>query len=147
MSCVVTINTIINREKGVKFRREIGHATLKYRKFNNFDSTSFRHDIFQQNWNNTESCTDPNSTWAAWKQLFLECVNKHAPLCEKRTRAIKSPWITPHLKKRKHDRDILKRLNAAVIQSTPKLSKPKNRPIETHFMQMKVNQPDLENYK
>ena len=27
-----------------------GHATVKYRKFKNFDSTSFRHDISQQNW-------------------------------------------------------------------------------------------------
>ena len=46
--------------------------------------------------------------WAAWKQLFLECVNKHAPLHVKRARASKSPWITPYLKKRMHDRDILK---------------------------------------
>ena len=85
-----------------------GHATVKYRKFKNFDSASFRHDISQQNWSDIESCTDSNSMWAAWKQLFLECVNKHAPLHEKCTRAIKSPWITPHLKKRMHDRDILK---------------------------------------
>ena len=46
--------------------------------------------------------------WAAWKQLFLECVNKHAPLHVKRARVSKSPWITPYLKKRMHDRDILK---------------------------------------
>ena len=85
-----------------------GHATVKYRKFKNFDSTScFRH-ISQQNWSNIESCTDRNSMWAAWKQLFIECTNKHAPLREKRTCAIKLPWITPHVKKRMHDRDILK---------------------------------------
>ena len=46
--------------------------------------------------------------WAAWKQLFLECVNKHAPLHVKQARASKSPWITPYLKKRMHDRDIFK---------------------------------------
>ena len=46
--------------------------------------------------------------WAAWKQLFLECVNKHAPLHVKRARASKSPRITPYLKKRMHNRDILK---------------------------------------
>lgn len=84
------------------------YSTVKHRKFKNFDSASFRHDIPLQNWSNIESCTDPNSMWTAWKQLFVECVNKHAPLREKRTRAIKSPWITPHLKKRMHDRDILK---------------------------------------
>ena len=38
----------------------------------------------------------------------MERVNKHAPLHVKRARASKSPWITPYLKKRMHDRDILK---------------------------------------
>ena len=69
-----------------------GHTTVKYSKFKNFDSASFRHDISLQNWSNIESCTDPNSMWTALKQSFLECVNKHAPLREKRTRAIKSPY-------------------------------------------------------
>ncbi|XP_066017879.1 uncharacterized protein [Pocillopora verrucosa] len=62
----------------------------------------------QQDWSSIESYSDPNLMWAAWKQLFLECVNKHAPLHVKRARVSKSPWITPYLKKRMHDRDILK---------------------------------------
>ncbi|XP_066020848.1 uncharacterized protein [Pocillopora verrucosa] len=84
------------------------HTTLRYRKFKNFNSDHFRNDIGQQDWSSIESYSDPNLMWAAWKQLFLECVNKHAPLHVKRARVSKSPWITPYLKKRMHDRDILK---------------------------------------
>ena len=46
--------------------------------------------------------------WDVWKNLFLECVEKHALLRTKRVRASNSPWITPQLKKRLHERDILK---------------------------------------
>ncbi|CAH3112823.1 unnamed protein product [Pocillopora meandrina] len=84
------------------------HTTLRYRKFKNFNSDHFRNDIGQQDWSSIESYSDPNLMWAAWKQLFLECVNKHAPFFIKRARVSKSPWITPYLKKRMHDRDILK---------------------------------------
>ena len=76
------------------------HTTLRYRNFKNFNSDPNLILILIY--------SDPNLMWAAWKQLFLECVNKHAPLHIKRARASKSPWITPYLKKRMHDRDILK---------------------------------------
>ena len=46
--------------------------------------------------------------WDAWKTLFFQCVDKHAPLRTKRIRACKSEWITPQLKKRMHFRDTLK---------------------------------------
>ena len=46
--------------------------------------------------------------WDAWKAMFLQCFDKHAPLRVKRTRAFRSPWITPELKKRMHDIDIPK---------------------------------------
>ena len=49
-----------------------------------------------------------NDMWDVWKSLFFQCVDKHAPLRTKRVRAVKSPWITPQLKKRMHDRNILK---------------------------------------
>ena len=44
----------------------------------------------------------------AWESLFSQCVDKHAPLRSKRVRAMKSPWITPHLKKRMHARNMFK---------------------------------------
>ena len=38
--------------------------------------------------------------WDVWKKLFLECVEKHAPLRTKRVRSSNSSWITPQLKKK-----------------------------------------------
>ena len=41
-------------------------------------------------------------------KVFFVCVDEHAPSRTKRVRSCKSPWITPYLKKRMHERDILK---------------------------------------
>ena len=46
--------------------------------------------------------------WLKWKCSFLSIANKHAPLRTMRVRTRSSPWITSELKKRMHDRDILK---------------------------------------
>ncbi|CAH3186262.1 unnamed protein product [Porites evermanni] len=43
--------------------------------------------------------------WKAWKSLFSQCVDKHAPLRSKRVPAMKSPWIT---KLQMHARNMLK---------------------------------------
>ena len=51
---------------------------------------------------------DPNSMWCAWKNIFSNVIDRHAPLRTKRVRSSKSPWITSHLKLRMHERDILK---------------------------------------
>ena len=40
--------------------------------------------------------------------MFLSIVDKHAPLRTMRVRARSSPWITSELKKRMHNRNILK---------------------------------------
>ena len=85
-----------------------GHSTVTYRKFKNFDSASFRNDIWLQNWDEIRAHDNPNDMWHVWKNIFNSVVERHAPLCTKRIRASKSPWITPYLKQRMHDRDILK---------------------------------------
>ena len=51
---------------------------------------------------------NPNDMWHDWKNSFLGIVDKHAPLRSKRVRALKSPWVTPYLKQRMHERDIAK---------------------------------------
>ena len=47
--------------------------------------------------------------WKRWKELFLNVCEKHAPIMTKRTREIKSSWITAILKKGMNFRDRLKR--------------------------------------
>ena len=81
--CKVSIESTTNK-----------HTTLRYRKFKNVNSDHLRNNICQQDWRNIENYSDSNLMWAAWKRLFLECVNKHAPLYVKRARA--SHWIAPY---------------------------------------------------
>ena len=85
-----------------------GHNTVTYRKFKNFNSANFRNDVCQQHWDDIYCYDNPNDMWDAWKKLFFVCVNKHAPLRTKCVCSCKSPWTTPYLKKRMHERDILK---------------------------------------
>lgn len=87
------------------------HSTVTYRRFKNFDSTKFRSDICSQEWDSVKMFDNPNDWWEDWKNIFLGIVDKPAPLRSKRVRASKSPWITPYLKQRMHERDIAK-LNA-----------------------------------
>ena len=84
------------------------HKTITYRNFKKFDQASFRADISSQNWEDLKSFDDPNDMWHAWKANFNRIVDKHAPLCVKRVRASKSPWITTLLMRRMHERDIQK---------------------------------------
>ena len=84
-----------------------GHNTVTYRKLKNFNSDRFRNDIFLQDWDDIYCHDNPNGMWDAWKKLFFSCVDRHAPLQTKRLRSCKSPWVTPLLKKRMHERDLL----------------------------------------
>ena len=85
-----------------------GHNVISYKNFRKFNKENFRNDIASQNWDQIYNSTDPNEMWSQWKCLFLPIANKHAPLRTMRVRARSSPWITSTLKRRMHDRDILK---------------------------------------
>ena len=85
-----------------------GHNTIKYRNFKNLNRDRFRSDIASINWDTVNNYRDPNDMWREWKNTFLNVVDTHAPLQTKRVRSKKSPWITSELKKRMHDRDIMK---------------------------------------
>ena len=86
-----------------------GHDTITYRSFKKFNRDDFRKDISLVDWNFLLCTDDPNTLWNSWKKKFLDVVEKHAPLRTKRVRSKKSPWITPDLKRRMHDRNKLKR--------------------------------------
>ena len=47
--------------------------------------------------------------WRQWKEMFLGCVDKHAPLKLKRVRKKRSPWITSELLCKIRKRDFLKK--------------------------------------
>lgn len=68
----------------------------------------FRSDIASENWDALDNFQDPNNMWREWKIKFLNVVDTRAPLRTKRVRSKRSPWITSELKKRVHERDIMK---------------------------------------
>ena len=48
--------------------------------------------------------------WAKWKNMLINCIDKHAPLRLKRVGKKKSPWITSQLKQTMRKRDFLKKI-------------------------------------
>ena len=54
------------------------HRTIETRVFKNFNHHHFLNDVAQQPWNRV-----PETMWDVWKKLFMEVVDKHAPLQSK----------------------------------------------------------------
>ena len=67
------------------------HTSIKYRSYKNFNQAAFLEDLTLVPWNVCESFEDSNDTLACWVQLFLEVVEKHAPLQERRVKKPKQP--------------------------------------------------------
>ena len=84
------------------------HNTIKYRSFKNFSRDYFRSDIASENWDALDNFQDPNDMWREWKIKLLNVVDTLVALRTKRVRLKRSPWITSELKKRMHERDIMK---------------------------------------
>ena len=50
-----------------------------------------------------------NSAWNAWKDIFLNIVDKHAPTRVMRVRNKPAPWLNSQLKEEMYERDWLKK--------------------------------------
>ena len=74
-----------------------------------FDQQQFIADLLGQPWERIVLQKDTNSMWSCWKEMFLEILNKHAPVQNKRTRLFNVPWLTKGIKELIHNRDRLKR--------------------------------------
>ena len=74
------------------------------------DAQKFVDDLSQQHWENVYFLAEtPNAKWEIWKKLFLEVLDKHAPLQHKKIRTRRIPWITSSIKELMNTRDKLKR--------------------------------------
>ena len=52
---------------------------------------------------------DRNEMWDVWKSLFLEVVNKYAPMRKRNVKSKSSPWITSKLRQKMRKRDFFKK--------------------------------------
>ena len=87
----------------------IGPRVIETRQFKHFNRGKFLSDLNQLPWANVDLYSDPNEMWHVWKEMFLGCVDKHAPLKSKRIRKKRSPWITRELLSKIRKRDFLKK--------------------------------------
>ena len=69
------------------------------RNFKNFNATDFVWDISQISWESVVLHNNPNVCWKIWQSLFIEVLDRHAPLRNIRIRATSLPWITQKIKK------------------------------------------------
>ena len=83
--------------------------TIEMRQFKHFQKNKFLSDLEQMPWSNVDLCSDPNDMWHEWKQMFVSCMDKHAPRKQKRISKKRAPWITKRLLNKMHRRDLIKK--------------------------------------
>ena len=84
--------------------------TFEIRNMKNFNEHKFLSDLSKQSWEYVYFFADnPNTMWDIWKELFIEILNKHAPLQKKKIKSKSIPWITSNIKRMINTRDKLKR--------------------------------------
>ena len=69
----------------------------------------FLSDLEEMPWSNVDLCSDPNDMWQEWKQMFVSCMNKHAPRKLKRISKMRAPWITRGFLHKMHRRGLIKK--------------------------------------
>ncbi len=71
------------------------HINITYRLFKNFNEDDFVNDLSIAPWNLCYIFDDPNDALDCWQYLFLEVIDKHAPLLERRVKHAKQPeWFS-----------------------------------------------------
>ena len=82
---------------------------ISTRSFKHFNQEEFLADVELIQWDDISLFSHPNEMWEFWKNQFLTCIDKHAPIRSKRIENKKSPWITHELIRKMRKRDVLKK--------------------------------------
>ena len=98
-----------------RYERVGTHRTIETRNYKKIDSDKVLNNLVQQPWDSISLEPNPTAMWDAWKTLFMEIVDKHAPLKTKRISKKHSPWITYDLMRKIYKRNYLKK--KAIIEN------------------------------
>ena len=83
---------------------------IEYRNFKQFKAESFLNDLYILPWSELDNKQNVDEMWECWKSLFIQVLDKHAPLKTKRVRKKGSvPWINKDIKSKLFERDFIKR--------------------------------------
>ena len=75
-----------------------------------FNQNAFFADLICTPFDNVHQHTDPNEALAVWHELFIDVVNRHAPIRHKRVKHSKlPPWLNKNIIQAMSDRDRLKK--------------------------------------
>ena len=74
------------------------HQVITYRSFKNFDEANFLSDLSCVPWEMLENFDDIDDIVSVWNSLFLETLDKHAPIKSHRVKKKYQPeWLTPEI--------------------------------------------------
>ena len=72
------------------------------RNFSKYCREALQRDLQSISWENTLEQTNVNEAWSAFKELFLNLLNKHARIMERNVRGRDLPWLNNAIKKAIH---------------------------------------------
>ena len=83
---------------------------IKVRKYKNFDERSFTSELRRIHFDEIKNVTnDPNEMWLIWKTLYLEVLNRHAPVSDMKIKGNNLPYITMEVRQMIRQRDYLRK--------------------------------------
>jgi hypothetical protein len=85
-----SLTYIVRKNKKVK----PAPKTIKSCSFKNFNDDDFVDYIKNIDWNSVMCCSDVDSAWLTWKQLFSKACDMHAPIKDKKVSVSLPEWIT-----------------------------------------------------
>ena len=113
----ISDHSIIFAIRKIRIIEKKENNTVEMRNMKKFDKGKFLDELLTQHWEYVYFFgNDPSAMWEIWKDLFLEVLDKHAPLQRKKIRSHKIPWITSQIKSLINTRDKLK-LKATISKS------------------------------
>ena len=87
-----------------------GHTHVSFRSFKHLNQNAFFADLICTPFDNVHLHTGPNEPLAVWHELFMDVVNRHAPVHHKRVKHSKlPPWLNKNIIQAMSDRDWLKK--------------------------------------
>ena len=79
------------------------HSYISFRSFKHFNKAAFFNHLHWAPFTEVLHCSDPDNALATWYNVYLNVVNRHAPLKRKRVKHPKlSPWLNKDIKETMH---------------------------------------------
>ena len=108
--CGISDHDVVFMQK--KMRRpklRLPPKTISVRNFKHFDRNEFLDDLKLAHFDEIKNYSnDANEMWLLWKSLYIDILNKHAPITNIRLKGFTLPYMTKDLKNMIRQRDYLK---------------------------------------